>query len=236
VTRDPVTAAPPSPLRVPARRAALATVLLAGVWAVAFGASGLPFFPLIAAGGIVTGLAGLWVRRPLAASSGPAASWPPTLRLDRRGALLAAGVALVHLGVSHLLFRLGSALLPHLAPTAEQVFGRTGGVPLWWAVLLGAVVTAPLEEMFWRGAAQPLVTDALRRRAPRVAATPWAVVGLSGVLYAAFHVVTGHLALVAAALLGGLVWGWLLERTRSVGACMLAHGLWATGILLLPPV
>jgi membrane protease YdiL (CAAX protease family) len=234
-----VTAVQTSPLRRPARRAALATVGLAAIWAVAFGASGLPFFPLIAVGGIITGLAGLWVRRPLldAGPPGkPAAAWPPRMRLDRGDAALAAGVALAHLAVSHVLFAIGSRLLPHLVPTAEQVFGRTGGVPLWWAVLLGAVVTAPLEETFWRGAAQPLLADALRRRWPCLVSRPVVVVAVSAVAYAAFHAVTGHLALVAAALLGGLVWGWLLERTGSVGTCMLAHGLWAAGILLLPPV
>jgi membrane protease YdiL (CAAX protease family) len=224
------------PLRRPARRAALATVVLAALWAIAFGASDLPFFPLIAVGGIVTGLAGLWVRRPLLAATGPAAAWPPRMRLDRGGVVLAAVVALAHLAVSHLLFAIGSRLLPGLAPTADEVFGRTGGVPLWWAVLLGAVVTAPLEETFWRGAAQPLLADALRRHWPRMTRRPSVLVAVSALAYAAFHVVTGHLALVAAALLGGLVWGWLLERTGSVGTCMVAHGLWAAGILLLPPV
>jgi membrane protease YdiL (CAAX protease family) len=234
-----VTTVQTSALRRPARRATLATVVLAAIWAAAFGASDLPFFPLIAAGGIITGLAGLWVRRtslPSGPRDDPATTWPPRMRVDRAGAALAGVVALVHLAVSHLLFAVGSRLLPDLAPTAEQVFGGAGAVPLGWAVLLGAVVTAPLEETFWRGAAQPLLADALRRRWPRLVARPGLVVVVGAVAYALFHVVTGHLALVAAALLGGLVWGWLLERTGSVGTCMLAHGLWATGILLLPPV
>jgi membrane protease YdiL (CAAX protease family) len=231
-----VTTTSTSPLRLPARRAAISAVVLAAIWAVAFGVSDLPFFPLIAVGGIVTGLAGLWVRRPLIATHGTGAAWPPRMRLHRRAALLAVGVAVAHLAVSHLLFQLGSALLPQLVPTAEQAFGRAGTVPLWGAVLVGGAVTAPLEETFWRGAAQPLFADALRRRHPRFAARPWAVVISSALAYAAFHAVTGHAALVAAAALGGLIWGWLLERTHSVGACMLAHGLWAAGILLLPPV
>jgi membrane protease YdiL (CAAX protease family) len=220
----------------PVARTLVSVAVLAVIWAVAFQVTDLPFFPLIAGGGIVTGLAGLWVRRAIspAATGGP--SWPPGIRLTRRHATLALVVAVLHLAVSHALFAIGSWLLPALVPTAEEVFGRAGELSLWWALLLGGVVTAPLEEVFWRGAAQPLVTTAVTTRMPRLGATPFAPVVLGALAYAAFHAVTGQLALVAAALLGGLVWGWLLEHTRSVGTSMLAHGLWAVGILVLPPL
>jgi hypothetical protein len=192
----------------PVARTLVSVVVLAVIWAVAFQVSELPFFPLIAAGGIVTGLAGLWVRRAIPPVSAVGPPWPPGIRLTRRHAALALVVAVLHLGVSHALFAVGSWLLPTLVPTAEEVFGLAGELSLWWALLLGGVVTAPLEEVFWRGAAQPLLTTAVTTRLPRLGALPFAPVVLSAIAYAAFHAVTGQLALVAAALLGGLVWGW----------------------------
>jgi membrane protease YdiL (CAAX protease family) len=220
-------------------------IVLLGVWAAAFGFTGLAFFPLIAIGGIVTGLAGLWVRtgtvavlddaeagRPDAAAARALPRWS----LTRSHALLAVAVAAVHLVLAHVLFDLGSFLLPHLAPTAEQVYGRTGEVTLWWALLLGGAVTAPLEEVYWRGAIHPLLTGVLHVRLPRAARVPGATLVTGAVVYALFHVSTGSAALVAAALLGGLVWGWLQERTGSLGTPMLAHALWACGMLALPPL
>jgi membrane protease YdiL (CAAX protease family) len=227
-----------------AGRAALATPVLAVVWAAAFHLTDLPFFPLIAAGGVVTGLAGIWVRRgagPQGAGSprtvgAAACGGLPRLALSGRHALLAVGAALAHLALAHALFRIGAALAPGLAPTAEEVYGRTGAVDLRWAVLFGGVVTAPLEEVFWRGAVHPLVAGLVRARLPRLSSAPGATVATGAALYGLFHLTTGHFSLVAAALLGGVVWGWLQERTGAVGAPMLAHGVWACGMLLAPVV
>ncbi len=238
---------PATRVRSPAsHRALFSGIVLLGLWAAAFNLSGLPFFPLIAVGGSLTGLAGLWVRRgTLASLDRPDADHPavvtaartlPRWRLTPRQALLAVAVAAAHLAAAHVLFDLGAHLLPRLAPTAEQVYGRTGEVSLWWALLVGGAVTAPLEEVYWRGAIHPLLAGLLHVRAPRLAARPGATVLAGAGVYALFHVSTGHLALVAAALLGGLVWGWLQERTGTMGAPMLAHGLWACGMLALPPV
>jgi membrane protease YdiL (CAAX protease family) len=221
-------------------RALVSGLVLALVWAAAFGLTALPFFPLIAAGGVITGLAGLWVRRaaptpPSHGSPASSAHWLPTIRLRPGQAVLAVVVAVAHLAAAYLLFEVGTWVAPQLAPTAEQVYGRAE-VSLWLAVLLGGVVTAPLEEIYWRGAIHPLLVGAARRQAPRLAGLPGVTPAMGALVYGAFHLVTGSAALVAAALLGGLVWSWLAERTGTVGAPMLAHAVWACGMLLLPPV
>ena len=220
-------------------RALLTGGLLALVWAAAFNLTALPFFPLIAAGGVLTGLAGLWVRRAAVSTGADGTpsplSWLPDLRLRPRQAGLALVAGLVHLAAAYLLFELGTRLVPQLAPTAQEVYGRAE-VALWWALLLGGVVTAPLEEVYWRGAVHPLLVDIARRRAPRLSRRPGLTPAMGALVYAAFHVVTGHAALVAAALLGGLVWSWLAERTGCVGVPMLAHAIWACGMLIAPPV
>ena len=221
-------------------RALVSGLVLALVWAAAFGLTPWAFFPLIAAGGVLTGLAGLWVRRAAAspaarASHPPEATWLPAIRLRPDQAVVAVAVAVVHLAAAYVLFEVGTWIAPQLAPTAEQVYGRTE-VSLWLALVLGGVVTAPLEEIYWRGAVHPLLLAAARRRAPRLARIRVLTPAMGALVYAAFHLVTGSAALVAAALLGGWVWSWLAERTGTVGAPMLAHAIWACGMLLLPPV
>lgn len=229
---DPVVPSAPA-------RALLTGALLAVVWAAAFALTTLAFFPLIAAGGVLTGLAGLWVRRAAVAVGADGARWPlpwlPGIRLRPRQAGLALVAGAAHLAVAYLLFELGTRLVPQLAPTAEEVYGRVE-LSLGWALLLGGVVTAPLEEIYWRGAVHPLLVDVARRRAPRLARLPGLTPAMGALVYAAFHLVTGHAALVAAALLGGWVWSWLAERTGCVGVPMLAHAIWACGMLVLPPV
>jgi membrane protease YdiL (CAAX protease family) len=219
-------------------RAAVAAAGLTVVWGAAFATEVLPFFPTIVAGGILTGLAGVWVRRGTRGwHSGEAQrrDFPP-LALSAAHARLAVVVAVAHFAIGHGLFAVGELLLPALTETASAVYTRAGGIPVWAAVVLGAVITAPLEEIFWRGGVQPLVTSMSRDRWPRMTALPGATIVITTIVYAAFHLATAQIALVAAALLGGLVWGWLMERTRSLGATMLAHGLWTGLMLLFPPV
>jgi membrane protease YdiL (CAAX protease family) len=219
-------------------RVAVAATGLAVVWGLAFATRLLPFFPTIVVGGLLTGLAGWWARQGERGwhAGEPARRTFPPLRVTPAQAALAAVVGVGHLLVGHLLFAAGGRLLPELTATASAVYTRAGSLPLWAAILLGGVVTASLEELFWRGAVQPLTTSALRTRWPRLATLPGGTIVGSTLVYALFHVATGQVALVAAALLGGLVWGWLLERTGSVGATMIAHATWTTLMLAFPPV
>lgn len=200
---------------------------LAVVWGVAFNV-GLPFFPVIVAGGVLTGAAGLWVRR---APDEP----DPPFTLTRRQTALALGVAAVHFALGHALFRLGALLLPGITSSAAEVYERSGSLPVWGQLLLGAVVTASLEEVFWRGAWTPMVAARLQGLG-----SGWSrdarVVLASTVGYALFHVATLKLALVAAAALGGLFWGLLYVRTRSVGPPLVAHVTWTALMILFPPV
>jgi membrane protease YdiL (CAAX protease family) len=234
---EPDAGAPPALARG-GTRAAVAAAVLASVWGVAFATELLPFFPTIVVGGVLTGVAGVWVRRGVRGwHPGEASrrSFPP-LAVRPSHAALAVAVGVVHLVVGHLLFAAGELVLPELTATATSVYSRAATLPLWAAILLGGVLTACLEELFWRGAVQPLTTSWLHRTLPRLVALPGGTVVGTTVAYAAFHLATGQLALIAAALLGGLVWGWLLERTGSVGATMIAHATWTSLMLAFPPV
>lgn len=234
--------APPTPTDAPPLkrggvRAALAAVVLAAIWATAFVTEVLPFFLTISVGGILTGLAGVWVRRGIRGwyPGEPERRTFPTYRVTPGQAGLALVVAAVHLAVGHALFALGSLILPGITAGAAEVYGRASAVPLWLAIILGGLVTAPLEEIYWRGAVQPLTGPLLSSRLPWLMKVPFGrLIGVT-TLYTVFHVATGQLALVFAALLGGLVWGWLLDRTGSLGATMIAHGAWTSLMLVFPP-
>lgn len=211
------------------RRVAAGFVVLAVTWAVTFNVESLPFFPTVPIAGVVTGAVGLW---------GRAACPPGTLprfAITPRHALLAVAVAVVHVVVSHVAFDVGAALLPAIGDTAAGIYERTQEAPLVPRLVLAGLLTAPLEELYWRGAFQPAVTARAGGRVGRRRRVGVAVVA-SALGYTLFHVPTLRLSLVAAAALGGLVWAWLLERTRSVGAPMLAHAVWTSLLLVFPVV
>lgn len=208
-----------------------AFVGLSMIWGVAFNATGLPFFPLVTAGGIVTGLVGFWVRRAPDEDE-------PGFAVDGRSAAVAVAAAVVHFAVGHALFAVAARIVPALTRTALEVYQRSDSLGVWGQLLLGAVVTGALEEVFWRGAFTPMVASRVRSRLPRSLGRKrqgTALVLVSTAGYALFHVATLKIALVAAAALGGLVWGGLLLATRSVGAAMIAHVLWTGLMILFPP-
>lgn len=213
----------------PDQRLVLGYVVLAAVWATAFNATALPFFPVVVVGAALTGAFGLWVR-----AAAPRERRPP-FAVRPRHALLAVGVAVVHLGLSHLLFDLGSALVPAIGETGREVYERTSQTSFLPRLLLSGLVVAPLEEVFWRGAFQPAAAASAARRWPGLPRAALAVV-VSTAGYTLFHVATWRLSLVAAAALGGLVWAWLLEHTRSLGATMIAHALWTALLVVFPVV
>lgn len=210
-------------------RLVIGFVALALTWAIAFNAEQLPFFPTVVVGGIVTGAFGLWAR-----AACPPGTLPPFSVTPRQG-LLAVVVGLAHVVVSHVFFDIGDALLPAIGETARGIYERTRETPLVPRLILSGLLTAPLEEVFWRGAFQPAVGGIAARRWttwPR----PLVAVLASTLGYTLFHVATLRISLVAAAALGGLVWAWLLERTRTVGAPIIAHAIWTSMLVLYPVV
>ncbi|HUG84510.1 MAG TPA: CPBP family glutamic-type intramembrane protease [Euzebya sp.] len=212
-------------------RLAVSFLALALLWGIAFNATTLPFFPLVVAGGVITGLVGIWVRRA------PDEDKPP-FGVSPGVAALAVGVALVHFAVGHGLFAAAARLLPSLTATALEVYQRSDVLPVWGQLLLGAGVTAMLEEVFWRGAFTPIVVDRVGRVLPHGLdghRRGLALVLVSTAGYTLFHVATLKVALVAAAALGGMVWGGLLVATGSVGAPMVAHMVWTGLMILYPP-
>ena len=140
---------------------------------------------------------------------------------------LALPAAAVHLGLSYIAIPVATAIVPLIGEQAEAlVFDAVGGLPTIAVAAIAGLVIAPLEELFWRGTVQSSL-GAGRTRLMSIL--------LTTVVFVAFHAPTLQLPLISAAALGGLVWGWLRERTDGLAAPVIAHAIWTAAMVLVPP-
>lgn len=207
----------PTAAAIPRREAAAAVAVLTLSWALAVHlGDGLPV---------------LWVSLAAAVAVGAAA----VVLLARHRARLQVGhdvwwalpAAAVHLAVSYVAIPLATAVVPLVGEQADAlVLDARGALPTLVVALIAGLVIAPLEELFWRGAVQP----SLGAGRPPLVAT---AVGTAA--FMAFHLPTLRLPLIGAALLGGVVWGWLRERTGGLAAPAIAHAIWTAAMVVAPP-
>ena len=109
---------------------------------------------------------------------------------------------------------------PEYFEMLEKIVPREG--PQWVLAVISIAVIAPIgEELVFRG----IVQQAARRAAGGIGAAV-----LAGVLFGVWHGQAWNLAsLIALGVLLGLV----MEATGSVVACMVLHGLYNLGVLVL---
>jgi hypothetical protein len=98
-----------------------------------------------------------------------------------------------------------------------------------WPYAIGLVANGAIEEVFWRGYMRAILAECAKR--------PPALL-LPALVFGAQHIfVIGSLlsqpwaiALVMGAIAcAGLIWAFMLEKTRSLAACMVSHALVAAG-------
>lgn len=140
---------------------------------------------------------------------------------------LALPVVAIHLAFSYVAVPVATAIIPLIGEQAETlVFDATGGLPTVAVAAIAALVIAPLEELFWRGTVQPAFgTDRTSLQA----------IGLTTATFVLYHLPTLQLPLISAAVLGGIVWGWLRERTDGLAAPVIAHAIWTGAMVVVPP-
>jgi hypothetical protein len=149
------------------------------------------------------------------------------LLLPRRADVL-WGVALagvLYVGSRAVLWATCGGFTEVLCEPLKQVYATFGTGSLGAALAL-ALVIAPAEELFWRGAVQ----QALR---PRLGKVGGALVSaaLSSLLLLAFR----EPLLALAAFPTSLAWGLLAEWRRSLVASTVSHSLWDLLIVILLP-
>jgi len=157
-------------------------------------------------------------------------TYAPSIREDARSGLLrkiALGIlsAAILYGVFALGDELSRKILPFARQGIEAVYGLKAGVSPLRAGLLLFFWIGPGEEFFWRGYIQ---RSWQRRMGP--AALP-----LTVAFYAAVHIASGNTMLVLAAAVGGLYWGILYQRSRSIILVAVSHALWDLAVFVLFP-
>jgi membrane protease YdiL (CAAX protease family) len=116
---------------------------------------------------------------------------------------------------------------PPLARHATALYGQRQGVSLGGALTISVLLTAPGEELLWRGVVQGMLGEAF---------TPLAAAALTWAAYVAANSVSGSLPIVLGAIVGGAAWSALAWGTGGVAASIGCHAVWTSLMILRPPV
>lgn len=149
------------------------------------------------------------------------------LSIRMRHIVIGVGSAALLYGV----FYIGNIILALVLPGSHHmvatVYATGRALPHWAIALLLLFVTSPAEEIYWHRFVQRTLGDRFGRL-PAFFATVS--------LYTLVHIVTLNPALVLAAFVAGLVWGYIYYREGSIVPTVISHALWATTIFVLLPV
>jgi hypothetical protein len=88
------------------------------------------------------------------------------------------------------------------------------------------VITSFCEEYFWRGYIQKNMVASMGRNG----------VIVTSLIYASIHLPTFNMPLVAAALIAGLIWGIIYEKTDSIWIVTFSHIVWTEWIFVFLPL
>ena len=108
--------------------------------------------------------------------------------------------------------------LPAFDRYVAEIYGPRDTVALPLALLLGAGVSAPGEEIFWRGLVQTVLSGSF--------GTGWGAAAAWG-LYVVVNAASGNLAILAGAVVSGAVWTLLAPCGRT--ACSQASSVTSRG-------
>jgi membrane protease YdiL (CAAX protease family) len=114
-----------------------------------------------------------------------------------------------------------------LARHATSLYGQRRGVGLGRALAISVAITAPGEELLWRGVVLGVLGSAF---------APWAAAVLAWSAYVAANAVSGSVPIVLGAVVGGAAWTALAVWTEGVVAGIACHAVWTGLMILVPPV
>jgi len=129
----------------------------------------------------------------------------------------------------YVIFWLGFHALDSLIPSFDKSVAKLYkryAPSLFWQYIALIIVAAPGEELFWRGFIQKRLLAAL---------PPFISIGIGALLYASVHLYSGSFFLVLAALISGLVWGWLYYWKKSMPLVIVSHIVFDLLIFIILP-
>ena len=156
------------------------------------------------------------------------------LRVERPWLQLGAGIliAVALWGVFWVGDKLSALMFDFARPEVDAVYAMKTGLPAWAIAVLLLLLIGPAEELFWRGYVQRTLARVLPGK--RAADLAFACTAL---VYALVHVWSFNFMLVMAALVAGVVWGFLYRICpKALPALVVSHALWDALVFVILPI
>ncbi len=156
------------------------------------------------------------------------------IRIERPLLQIVAGVAIAFAlwGIFWIGDKASQWLFAFARPEVDAVYSMKTGLPVWLIGLLLLVLIGPAEEFFWRGYVQKTFTKLFDgKRAADCAFIATAAI------YAMVHIWSFNFMLIMAALVAGLVWGFIYRICpKALPALIISHALWDLLVFVLLPI
>lgn len=147
---------------------------------------------------------------------------------------LLGGIALAFFlwGVFWVGDKLSALLFDFARPEVDAVYSMKEGLPAWVICILLILLIGPAEEFFWRGYVQRTLTRVIGGKRPADMAFL-----VTTAIYALVHIWSFNFMLVMAALVAGLVWGFVYRICpKALPALIVSHALWDALVFIILPI
>lgn len=155
-------------------------------------------------------------------------------RIERPLLQILGGIALAFFlwGIFWIGDKASSWIIDFARTEVDAVYSMKHGLPTWTIGLLLLFLIGPAEELFWRGYVQRTLSRTLGGRHPEDFAFL-----LTAVVYALVHIWSFNFMLVMAALVAGLVWGFIYRLCpKALPALIISHALWDVLVFVILPI
>ncbi len=155
-------------------------------------------------------------------------------RIERPMLQILGGIALAFFlwGIFWIGDKASSWIFDFARTEVDAVYSMKHGLPTWTIGLLLLFLIGPAEELFWRGYVQRTLSRTLGGRHPEDFAFL-----LTAVVYALVHIWSFNFMLVMAALVAGLVWGFIYRLCpKALPALIISHALWDVLVFVILPI
>jgi hypothetical protein len=122
---------------------------------------------------------------------------------------------------------LSTKMFPFAAHQITGIYQKGTDLPSWLVALILFFVTAPFEEIYWRGFLQH---NLMKRYGD------WQGWILSTSIYAGVHIWSFNLMLIGAAAVAGAYWGLMYLRLKNLAPVIISHSLWSVFIFSIVPL
>jgi len=157
------------------------------------------------------------------------------LRVEKPLLQLLGGVVLAFAlwGIFWIGDKLSALMFDFARPQVDLVYSMKEGLPVPVIACLLLLLIGPAEELFWRGYVQRSFTALL---AGKKFGADKAFL-LTAVIYALVHIWSFNFMLIMAALVAGLVWGFIYRICpKALPALVVSHALWDVLVFIVLPI